>query len=147
MSSRSGADTAAILLERATEDEVAARSLIDVAGITDSTVGFHAQQAVEKSLKVALAFNDVEFPYSHDLNGLLRLCGKHGIEVPETLKGCGELSIFAVRLRYGSEAPAPLDRDQALAWAAVAVAWARTTIEAKPRQDAPVEPGLDPASP
>jgi HEPN domain-containing protein len=80
MNPRTSADTAAILLQRATEDEVAARSLLDVEGITDSSIGFHAQQAVEKSLKVALAFNDIEFPYSHDLNGLLRLCAKHASE-------------------------------------------------------------------
>jgi len=33
-------------------------------GVADAILGFHAQQAVEKSLKAVLASADVQFPYT-----------------------------------------------------------------------------------
>jgi HEPN domain-containing protein len=118
-----------VLLDRAVEDELMARSLLPIEGVTDAGVGFHVQQAVEKSLKAVLAAKGVEFPYSHDLDGLVRLCEKNGIEVPDDLSEVGRLSVFGVTLRYDASPAARLDREQALAWAAVAVAWARTIVE------------------
>jgi HEPN domain-containing protein len=67
-------DLAAELLARAADDEAALRALLDVKSVTDSIVGFHAQQAVEKSLKAALASREADFPFSHDLGRLMRLC-------------------------------------------------------------------------
>ncbi|MGH2831508.1 MAG: HEPN domain-containing protein [Solirubrobacteraceae bacterium] len=118
-----------MLLDRAVEDELAARSLLPIEGVTDAGVGFHVQQAVEKSLKAMLAFKGVEFPYSHDLDGLVRLCEKNGIEVPDDLFGVGRLSVFGVRLRYDVSPVPRLDRDQALKWAAVAIAWTQSVID------------------
>jgi HEPN domain-containing protein len=63
------ADLPRLLLGLARDDEFAARSLLPVEGVADSILGFHAQQAVEKSLKAALAYRGVEFPYTHDLDG------------------------------------------------------------------------------
>jgi HEPN domain-containing protein len=88
---------------------------------------------VEKALKAVLAIKGVEFPSSHDLNGLLGLCRKNNIIVPDDLSEVGHLSVFAVRMRYDASPAAHLDRDRALKWAATAVAWARTTIEAAER--------------
>ena len=123
------ADIPNVLLNRAVEDELMARSLLPIEGVTDAGVGFHVQQAVEKSLKAVLATKGVEFPYSHDLDGLVRLCEKNRIEIPDDLSGIGRLSVFGVRLRYDASPAARLDRDQALKWAAAAIAWARTLIE------------------
>lgn len=123
------ADIPRVLLDRAVEDELAARSLLPIKGVTDAGVGFHVQQAVEKSLKAVLAFKGVEFPYSHDLDGLARLCEKNGIEVPDDLSGVGRLSVFGVRLRYDASSVPRLDRDQALKWAAAAIAWAQSVID------------------
>lgn len=92
-------------------------------------------------MKAVLAFNDVEFPYSHDLNGLIGLCRKNGVEVPEDLSGAGRLSVFAVRLRYGATPSTDLDRDQALRWAAAAVKWARSIVEPTDDAQAPTSPG------
>jgi HEPN domain-containing protein len=128
-------DTSKVLLGLAADDEFAARSLLPVEGVTDGVLGFHSQQAVEKALKAVLARKDVEFPYSHDLDGLIRLCQKNRVEVPEDLSGVGRLSVFGVRLRYGTSAATRLDRDQALRWAASAVEWARQQIEPKERSE------------
>jgi HEPN domain-containing protein len=123
------ADIPSVLLGLAADDEFMARSLLPIEGVTDAGLGFHCQQAAEKSLKAVLALRGIEFPFTHDLEGLLRLCQKNGIDVPEDLSEVDRLSVFAVRLRYDASPAARLDRDKALAWAASAVAWARTFIE------------------
>lgn len=125
----SSADMAGVLLGLAADDEFMARSLLPIEGVTDAGLGFHTQQAVEKSLKAVLALRGVEFPYTHDLDGLLRLCQKNGINVPEDLAEVDRLSPFAVRLRYDATPSTGLDRDQALLWAASAVEWARSIIK------------------
>jgi len=52
-----------------------------------------------------------------------------GIELPTTLDGIKALTPFARDERYGSETPTGLDREQALKWAAEAIAWARGIVE------------------
>jgi hypothetical protein len=42
-------DIPRVLLGLACDDELAARALVPVNGVTDAILGFHAQQAVEKS--------------------------------------------------------------------------------------------------
>jgi HEPN domain-containing protein len=121
------ADVPQVLLGLARDDELAAKSLLSVEGVTDAILGFHAQQAVEKSLKAVLAFREVEFPFTHDLDGLLELCQGNGIDVPEELSDVDHLSPYGVQLRYGTIRPSVLDRDQALRWAASAVDWAVST--------------------
>ncbi|MGH2970110.1 MAG: hypothetical protein ACRDK0_13755 [Solirubrobacteraceae bacterium] len=48
-------DVAALLPARADDDIALVRAALGVAEITDTIVGFHAQQAAEKLLKAALA--------------------------------------------------------------------------------------------
>jgi HEPN domain-containing protein len=125
----SPADLGRTLLELARADELAARSLLAIEGIADSIVGFHAQQAVEKALKAALASRGVEFPYTYDLDGLIELARTSGLEVPDELTGVEALSPFAVQVRHGSSGPARLEREQALQWSACAIEWAATVVE------------------
>lgn len=98
-----------------------------------------------KALKAALAFNDVEFPFSHDLELLIQLCEKSGIEMGPALNGVGDLTPFAGIERYGSEEELRtlLDRDQALRWAATAVEWARGQIEPRSSDTDPADSGAD----
>ena len=100
-----------------------------IAHASDAIVGFHAQQAVEKSLKAVLASSGIEFPYTHDLDGLAELCRRGGIDVPAKLADVDHLSPYGVQLRYGASRPSGLDRDQALRWAADAIAWAQGVID------------------
>jgi HEPN domain-containing protein len=67
-------DLAEQLLKLAREDGIAARAMLDVGAVTDAIVGFHAQQAVEKALKAVLAVHGVDFPFTHDIEGLVELC-------------------------------------------------------------------------
>jgi hypothetical protein len=116
------ADLASRLLAAAGNDELMAKSVLPVPGVTDAGVGMLAQQAVEKAIKAVLAAKETEFPFIHDLEKLREFAKESGIELPATLNGVERLTPFARDERYGSETPLSLDRDQALKWAAAAVA-------------------------
>lgn len=66
----SKSDLAEQLLQRANDDEAAAKALLPVRSVTDVIVGMLAQQAVEKSIKAVLVAHDVDFPFIHDIAGL-----------------------------------------------------------------------------
>jgi HEPN domain-containing protein len=53
---------AELLLAHAASDLGACRVLMAEDDMRDDVVGFHAQQAVEKALKVALVLADIDFP-------------------------------------------------------------------------------------
>jgi HEPN domain-containing protein len=122
-------DLARRLLAAAENDQLMARSVLPVKGVTDAGIGNLAQQAVEKAIKAALAANGVDFPFTHNLRYLRDLCGESGVTLPATLDGVEDLTPFALAERYGSETPLTLDRDQALKWAAAAVEWAGALVE------------------
>jgi len=77
-------------------------------------------------LKAALARRGVEFPYTHDLDGLLELCRTNGLDVPSALDGAERLAPYGVHLRYGTSRTGNLDRDEALRWARGAIDWAQS---------------------
>lgn len=130
-------DLARRLLAAAENDELMARSVLPVEGVTDAGIGNLAQQAVEKSLKSVLAANAVKFPFTHNLRYLREVAKRAGIELPATLDGVEDLTPFALAERYGSEAPLALDRDSAMRWVAAAIAWASASIDgAQQRRDA-----------
>ncbi len=61
---------------------------------------FHAQQAVEKSLKAVLLFSKVDFPLTHDLRDLLEVFETSDIALPENFKEVDVLTPYAVESRY-----------------------------------------------
>jgi len=66
-----------------------------------STVAcFHAQQAVEKSLKAALFSHEIEFGRTHDLIQLTYLLRGRGISVPVSDDDLRRLNPFAMTFRY-----------------------------------------------
>jgi HEPN domain-containing protein len=125
----SGRDLAEQLLSRAADDEAAARAMPPLESVTNAIVGFHAQQAVEKSLKAVLAARDVEFPFIHDIGGLADLCEEAGASLPQELDGVDRLTPYAAGLRYDDDQPSIVGRETALSWAAKAVTWARGQIQ------------------
>jgi len=132
-------DYARALLRKAGGDEAAIRKLGADTDIPDEIIGFHAQQAVEKAIKAVLSANAIKYRFSHNLAYLKQLCKESGIELPPGLDGIEELTPFAAIERYGGEepipsapgpdGPGPLDRDQALKWAAATIAWAKGIVE------------------
>ena len=131
------------MLGLARDDEVAARALLPLNGVADSIVGFHCQQAVEKALKSALASRDVEFPHTHDLAGLTQLCRRSGMDVPQDLEAAHSLAPYGVQMRYDSARGGPLDREQALRWAAAAVEWASGLERTREREGSSAWPARE----
>jgi len=119
---------ATMLQRRAAGDLYACRALVDDTDIDDSIIGFHAQQAVEKALKVALVLADVELVYSHDLEYLATLVEESGTELPSELANTEWLTPWAAALRY--DEPTVLDRAAALAVAESATQWSGSLLGA-----------------
>lgn len=93
--------------------------------IDDETVGFHAQQAIEKWLKAVMALHELEEVRTHDLGRLLVFLGRAGIDSPPGADQLDSLSIYAVPMRYADFLDAePLDRDAAMAMADGVGEWA-----------------------
>jgi HEPN domain-containing protein len=115
------------MLQRlATGDLYACRKLADDAEVDDHIIGFHAQQAVKKVLKVALVLADSELPRTHDLELLAEQVEGTGTQVPDELSRTDWLTPRAAELRYDEQIA--LDRTAALAVAESAVAWAATLL-------------------
>jgi len=117
---------AEVLLRRATDDAHACRVLVSDTEVGDSIIGFHAQQAVEKALKIALVLADSELPRTHDLELLVEQVEGEGTGVPGKLSSAEWLTPWAAEFRY--DVPVPLDRAAAVAAAETAIAWAESLL-------------------
>lgn len=119
------------LLRLADADLEACRVLAEHDDIADGAVGFHAQQAVEKALKVAIVLAEVELPRSHDLEMLAEQAASRA-PLPDELAGVDWLTPWAVALRY-DEPTTALDRAAAVAVAESACRWARALLDGSVR--------------
>jgi HEPN domain-containing protein len=118
---------AEMLQRLASGDLYACRKLADDAEIEDHIIGFHAQQAVEKALKVALVLADSELTRTHDLELLAEQVEGAGTTVPDELSRTDWLTPWAAELRYDEQIA--LDRAAALAVAESAIAWAASLLD------------------
>jgi len=78
-------DLSSDLLALAREDFAAAEALDRADRVSGAPVGFHAQQAVEKALKAAIASRNEDFPFTHDVGLLMQLCQDASLELPVDL--------------------------------------------------------------
>lgn len=122
-------DQARTLLSKAAKDEALVRKVSSDTDIADELVGFHAQQAIEKSMKAVLAANGVKFPFIHDLGVLRELCEQAGAPLPEEVGDVAELTPYAGGLRYDEDTLELVDRERARRSATAAVEWARTIVD------------------
>ncbi len=121
-------DLARRFLALADRDIRAFRKLSDDPEIDDEVVGFHAQQAVEKSLKAVLAKHRVALRKTHDLQLLIDLLAQNNLPSPPLCDGIHTLGPFAVELRYDLMATEPLDREQARAVVVAVRDWAEQQV-------------------
>jgi HEPN domain-containing protein len=109
-------DHARALMRVAARDFDALKAMCDNTAFADEVVGFHAQQAIEKSLKAWISALGGTYPFTRDIAQLLRALDDLGQDV----SGFDELARytdFAVQFRY-EEIICPedaLDRAAALA--------------------------------
>ncbi len=74
---------------------------------------YHSQQCAEKYLKAILIAKDLEFPKTHDLIILDRLCSEAGVLTGFTKEDLGRLTGYAVHTRYPGNQPTPEDAQEA----------------------------------
>lgn len=101
-------DHAQALLNKAANDLVAARATLSTGQALD-TVCFHAQQAVEKSLKAILALHEIEYPWWHDLGELFELVRPLASELIPFEDQMSRMTPYAVEARYDEEFEPSLD--------------------------------------
>jgi HEPN domain-containing protein len=118
-------------LAKAASDLATADLILESTGPYD-TACFHAQQAIEKTLKGLLAFHELPIPRTHDLEELQRLVLE--VQALPQLVGIDltQVTDYAVAVRYDFE----FWPDQMLAAAAVALAEQvqRIILEALPAE-------------
>ena len=108
----------------------------------DTSIGpeyscFHAQQAAEKALKAVLLSRGREFPYTHDIEELLRLVEEAGLKLPESVRQADALTPFAIETRYPGywEEIREEEEAEALRIAGKVVEWAKQLILPTPGGD------------
>jgi len=119
---------AAELLASAGRDHLVWTKLAADAEVHDSSLGFHAQQVVEKCLKAVLAQAQVPFRRTHDIAELLDALSDAGLPAPPHADRLDELNPYAVEARYGWSGTTALDRSQVSLWLHDAMRWARALI-------------------
>jgi HEPN domain-containing protein len=92
-------DQARRMMLMASKDIKALRSLISPEAADDEIFGFHAQQAVEKSLKAWLTVAGGDYGFTHDLHVLLLNLRELGCDI-SGFKHLMLLNVYAVRFRY-----------------------------------------------
>jgi HEPN domain-containing protein len=97
----------------------------------ESLIAFHAQQAMEKSLKAVLVRFQVEFRKTHDLEELAELIADAGLNWPAEFEKVAEFTPFATQSRYpGFDEPVTLAKvDEAIAAAEQVLAWAKRVLD------------------
>ncbi|MFY9821449.1 MAG: HEPN domain-containing protein [Thermoanaerobaculia bacterium] len=101
------------LLALARRDLRAAEILRDEPDVGDGIVGFHIQQAAEKTLKAWLTILGIDFPRTHDLSLLIHKLSDADVEVT-SLWELLDLNPFAVQLRYEILEDEPLNHGATL---------------------------------
>lgn len=115
-------DEAREMLMMGEKDLRAMRGMIDRQYFDDEVFGFHAQQAVEKSLKAWIIAVDEEYPITHSIARLLDVLEKSANEV-SSLRQFDAYSPFAVAHRYQAAGSAHVVRDRPAVIAQVSALW------------------------
>ncbi|MFC1812445.1 HEPN domain-containing protein [Thermodesulfobacteriota bacterium] len=90
---------AQLMLDMARKDLKALKGMLDQDIFEEEIFGFHAQQAIEKTLKGLIALMGHEYPLTHDISTLLEFLENRGQEV-EPFWDFVEFNAFSVRFRY-----------------------------------------------
>ncbi|MEO5370821.1 MAG: HEPN domain-containing protein [Magnetococcus sp. DMHC-1] len=93
-------DEARRLLRKADQDRTIFHVIKNHPNIESEAVCFHAQQAVEKSLKAVLMAKGAVFRRTHDLDELVDRIIDNGITLPFSSEYFSLLTPFAAQLRY-----------------------------------------------
>lgn len=115
-------------LRRANSNLALSRAVLEDVDFAD--LCFDAQQAAEKSIKAVFVHRSETFPYSHDIEKLIRLLESNGLKVPNYVLAAKELTPFAHKTRYPGMGK-PVTRSEyrrAVRIAAAVLRWAEAQI-------------------
>jgi HEPN domain-containing protein len=125
---------AELLLHKAQQDELALEKLISDPALPDEIICFHAQQAIEKTLKAVLTNSAIYYGRTHNLGVLLDLLRTNGFSFPGEFEEIRRLTPFAVDFRY-EDMPLVLREPFDRFWARECVrkvrAWAESALHDK----------------
>ena len=126
---RSNKDHALLLLELAGKDHKALANMRDGEVFEEEIFGFHAQQAIEKTLKAWIAVMGLVYPKSHDVSVLTTILEGVGADLSE-FPGLEDFSIYAVQYRYEAydEPEEKLDREETIAATGILIEHVREVI-------------------
>ena len=78
-----------ILMNKAAQDEAVLEALLPDRKFSDETLGFYAQQAVEKMIKAWLAYLEIDYPKIHSIEALIDILAANGKTLPDDLGDLG----------------------------------------------------------
>lgn len=110
-------------LQKARNDLLSARILMEHDPPVLDTAAFHCQQAVEKALKAFLVWKGVRFEKVHSLTYLLDLCEAEEAKFASLRDRVEALAPFAVEVRYPGEAMEVSGEEVRDAFATVKAVW------------------------
>lgn len=142
-------DFARELAAAADRDLVLLRKNIADPEIPIEVLGFHCQQAVEKSIKSVLAIHEIEFRKIHDIKTLVDLAENAHLALPEG-EPLEALTPFAVEFRYHTipQGSSPVTREEMIELSRKVRQWAEIQmLEAQAKaQHEPEERSAPPGS-
>lgn len=92
---------------KASADLVAAKLDLGAGPLLFGDAAFHSQQAVEKTIKAFLTWNDIPFRKTHDLVELSAQCLEIDPSLEESLRDASYLTEYAWRFRYPGDPEIP----------------------------------------
>ena len=109
-------DQAKVLLQAAMRDLRALQGMKNADIFADEIFGFHVQQATEKCLKAQIAAIGEVYPFTHNLDVLLRSLEDYGYDMGSFWE-LSNYNSFAVQLRYETlfEETEMIEREAAIA--------------------------------
>lgn len=120
------------LLRLAHRDQTTLILLARILEAPMASLGFHAQQAVEKALKAVSVSRGIETRRTHDLVALAQVLLDDGGVTPFTLDQVRQLNPFAVEYRYDDELESGLLRDELTELVERVLAWADSCVTSTP---------------
>jgi HEPN domain-containing protein len=90
-------------LQKAANDLLSARILLEHDPPVMETACFHCQQSVEKALKAFLVWKTIPFEKVHSLSYLLDLCERQDPGFSHIRERAETLAAYAVEVRYPSD--------------------------------------------
>lgn len=96
------------MLALARRDAAAMQVLAASSAVSVASVGFHAQQAIEKSLKALILEHGGLPKRTHDLAELANVATELGVVLPAPLLKLQAISRFAVEFRYDDPGDFPM---------------------------------------